>query len=68
MRVLGLMVLLALTGCQSPRPLDAAQAQCQAPVIALISTNWSERTVPNDTEDNFPPPKPATDWGENSIC
>jgi hypothetical protein len=22
--------------------------------VALISTNWSERTVPNDTEDNFP--------------
>jgi hypothetical protein len=28
MRVLGLMVLLALTGCQSSPPLDAAQAQC----------------------------------------
>jgi hypothetical protein len=32
MRALGLMVLLALTGCQSPPPLDAAKAQCgQAP-------------------------------------
>ena len=31
MRVLGLMVLLALTGCQSPPPLDIAQAQCQTP-------------------------------------
>jgi hypothetical protein len=28
MRVLALMVLLALTGCQSPPPLNAAQAQC----------------------------------------
>jgi hypothetical protein len=53
MRVRGLMVLLALTGCQSP-PLLEAQAQCQAPVIALISTNWSERTVADDTEDYFP--------------
>jgi hypothetical protein len=33
MRVLGLMVLLALTGCQSPPPLDTAQAQCQAPGV-----------------------------------
>jgi hypothetical protein len=31
MRVLGLMVLLALTGCQSLPLLDTAQAQCQAP-------------------------------------
>jgi hypothetical protein len=37
-------------------------------VIALIGTNWSQRPIPNDTEDNFPP-KPATDnWGKNSIC
>jgi len=41
MRVLGLMVLFALTGCQSPPPLDTTQAQCQAPSVDNTNPAWS---------------------------
>ena len=54
MRVLGLIVLLALTGCQSPPPLDTAQAQCQAP--SVDNTNPAKSQCTNYRRSGAPRP------------